>query len=187
MAELNENPQNLASPNQSSEPVVVANGEVSSQTLQSQNPLSFNSSPQQFVNSGVDNNSYAPPQPVTQQPNPVQPSRFPFWYLSGFSVLSAKKGVALVSPGRLTVSDLKSGQELYSFNLTPDLKMSRFMGYARITYLNGQRKSVFKRQSVFYFYNPVIYPFFYYVAFLGRAKAKDFVAQCKQAAGVADL
>lgn len=128
------------------------------------------------------------PTPTFAAPAPAQPAgvgtQFPFWYFPGRTTLTAKKGIATFYPGLLVVIDATTNQEVYRLTLTPDIKIKAFLGTSRITFLGGQKPSIFDKKYAFTFYNPKLLFFLSYLfIFMGSSTAKQFTAACKQAAG----
>jgi hypothetical protein len=109
--------------------------------------------------------------------------QFPFWYVPGVTIFTSVKAIATVSPGQLVVTDATSGQELYRYNLTSDINISTFGGYAKIKFLNGNKIGSMDRKYQFFFYNPKMQLISVLFIFSRLAISKAFVEACKKAAG----
>jgi hypothetical protein len=103
-----------------------------------------------------------PTQPTMPQPpimQPVQPQSgapegAPIYQADCWIVpkghrttLSYKHSRATVTPGWVTIKDIKTGEEYARYQLTPDLEMGRMFGWARFKKVNGQRMSFFDIQA----------------------------------------
>lgn len=130
-------------------------------------------------------------------PNITNQLQYDVWYRSDWAtnkdpingplngLLSGiKQGVAVLTPGLLTVIDRASNQEAYSLKLTSDIQCEYALGRAFITYMNGQKVIGDSRYGLL-FQNPFVIAaaFRAPIPTPGNRKAKHFVKDCMQAAG----
>lgn len=134
-----------------------------------------------------------PPQTVPQDvpPSAPQPAirqavQYPFWYIPGVTIFSAKKGVATVLPGLIIVTNATTQQEVYRYAIGPDIQLSQSYGNVKFKFINGQRigLGLKGRKYEFYFNSPIRVYFLFFLIFRNSQIAKNFVASCKQAAGL---
>jgi hypothetical protein len=122
-----------------------------------------------------------PPQPPTSA-TAVPIAQYPCYYLKGITVFGARKGVVSLYPGLLVMTNAASGQEVFRYPLSRDLRMRNAYGKARIRYVNGHQHKMLDPQYSFYFYNPVLIGLSYVFMFLAMPKARRFINSCLQAA-----
>jgi hypothetical protein len=78
-------------------------------------------------------------------------NQFQFWAKNNSAFSGYKRAIANFYPGWVIVTDASTGQEMYRFSLSKDMKVSFILSGAAITYMNGQKISYKDSQYVFYF------------------------------------
>jgi hypothetical protein len=119
---------------------------------------------------------------------PVAPTSFNYWYVDG-AFFRATKAIVRLEAGLLISSNAQTGEELFRYAITPDIKLIRPLGGGSvgIKRINNQEiKSWLPSKDIrkysFYFYNPMWMLLSYIVSWYGSSTAKQFMDACYQAA-----
>ncbi len=126
-----------------------------------------------------------PDSPVQKYSTTQATSQYPCWYIPPgvSSVFGSKKGIVTLDKGWLSLIDTGSSEEIYKYELAPDIKLGNLFGQVRIAFMNGQKNKLTDYRYLFYFYNPKV-AYFARFLFSGRKQSKNFSNDLRQAAGV---